>query len=314
MGNDGGMRIIVAGSTGYIGSALVTSLRSDGHEVVRLVRRATAGPDEVRWNPAAGELDPTVLHGADVAVNLAGVGVGDRRWTDGYKRLILSSRVDSTVTLSRALAHAHPADGPDTLLNASAIGFYGDRGDEVLDESSPPGEGFFPDVCRTWEAATHAAEDAGVRVCHLRTGLVVGPGGGLMKRLVPLFRAGLGGKLGSGRQYQSWISLADEVAAVRFLAGRDDIAGPVNLTAPAAVTNAEFTRALAAAVRRPAVLPVPGFGLRVVLGEFAGNVVDSARVVPGVLTGAGFRYEHPDVSKALQWAVTGAIKEENADR
>ena len=306
MGNDGGMRIIVAGASGYIGTALVADLRRDDHDVVRLVRRTPRGPDEVGWKPAAGELDAAALAGADVAVNLCGVGVGDRRWTEGYKRLILSSRVESTVALSRALASM--TDGPRTLLNASAIGFYGDQGDRVLDESSPPGEGFFPDVCRTWEAATHNAEDAGVRVCHLRTGLVVGPGGGLMKRLVPLFRAGLGGKLGSGRQYQSWISLADQVGAIRFLAGRPDIAGPVNLTAPTPVTNAEFTKALAAAVRRPAVVPAPGFGLRIVLGEFAGNVTDSARVMPTVLTGAGYRYEHPDVSIALQWAVGGRIK------
>ena len=304
--------MIVAGSSGYIGTALVDALRRDGHEVVRLVRRAPAGPDEVRWHPHAGELDKGCLSGVDVAVNLAGAGVGDKRWTAAYKREIVASRVEPTATLAHALAAA--GGGPGTLLNASAIGFYGNRGSEVLDESAPAGDGYFPDVCRAWEAATRTAEDAGVRVCHLRTGLVVGPGGGLLKRMVPLFRAGLGGRLGSGRQYQSWISLADTVGAIRFLAGRADIAGPVNLTAPEPVTNAELTRALAEALHRPAVLPAPGFGLRMVLGEFAGNVTDSTRVVPGVLTGAGYRYEHPKISIALQWSLDRPIKADNADR
>jgi len=301
------MRLIVAGSSGYIGTALVAQLRQDGHEVVRLVRRTPTGPFEVGWNPAADELDRAALTGADVAINLAGVGVGDRRWTAKFKQEIRTSRVDSTVTLSHAVAEA--TGGPRTLLNASAIGFYGDRGDEELDERSSPGDGFFPDVCRTWEAATQAAEDAGVRVCHLRTGLVVGPAGGLMKKLVPLFKAGLGGTLGNGRQYQSWISLADEVAAIRFLAASGDIAGAVNLTGPTPVRNKEFTQALAAAVHRPAVVPAPGFGLRLVLGEFATNVVESTRVMPRVLTEAGFIFTHTNVSSALQWAVAAGDKQ-----
>jgi uncharacterized protein (TIGR01777 family) len=296
------MRVIVAGSSGYIGTALVTALRQQGHEVVRLVRRTAAGSDEVSWNPAANELDRAALTGADVAVNLAGVGVGDKRWTDAYKREIRASRVDSTVTLSRALAAVE--DGPRTLLNASAIGYYGDRGDEELDERSAPGEGFFPDLCRTWEAATQAAEDAGIRVCHLRTGLVFGPGGGMLKPLVALFKAGLGGRLGNGRQFQSWVSLADEVGAIRFLMDAE-VAGPVNLTGPAPVRNAEFAKALAAVLHRPAVLPVPKFGLRLALGEFAGSAVESQRVLPRVLNEAGYPFRHTDVSSALRWAVSG---------
>ena len=294
------MRIIIAGSSGYLGTALIDRLRSDGHEVVRLVRRTRQGSDEVSWNPAAGELDPAVLAEADVAVNLAGVGVGDKRWTDAYKREILSSRVDSTVTLSRAIAAADP--GPRVLLNASAIGFYGDRGDEVLDENSPPGDGFFPDVCRAWEAATQSAEEAGVRVCNLRSGLVVGPGGGMMKRLVPLYKAGLGGPLGNGRQYQSWVSLADEIGAIVFLMNAE-LSGPVNLTGPTPVPNAVFADVLGHALRRPSLLPAPKFGLKLVLGEFGANTVESTRAVPRVLLDAGYEFIHPDVDRAVRWAV-----------
>lgn len=294
------MRIIIAGSSGFIGTALIDRLRSDGHEVVRLVRRTRQSSDEVSWNPATGDLDPAALADADVAVNFAGVGVGDKRWTDAYKQEILSSRVDSTVTLSRAIAAADP--GPRVLLNASAIGFYGDRGDEVLDENSAPGDGFFADVCRAWEAATQAAEEAGVRVCNLRTGLVVGPGGGMMKRLVPLFKAGIGGPLGNGRQYQSWVSLADEIGAIVFLMNAE-LSGPVNLTGPTPVPNAVFADVLGHALRRPSLLPAPKFGLKLVLGEFADNTVESTRAVPRVLLDAGYEFIHPDVDRAVRWAV-----------
>jgi uncharacterized protein (TIGR01777 family) len=294
------VRIIIAGSSGFIGTALIDRLRSDGHEVVRLVRRTRQSSDEVSWNPAAGDLDPAALADADVAVNFAGVGVGDKRWTDAYKQEILSSRVDSTVTLSRAIAAADP--GPRVLLNASAIGFYGDRGDEVLDENSAPGDGFFADVCRAWEAATQAAEEAGVRVCNLRTGLVVGPGGGMMKRLVPLFKAGIGGPLGNGRQYQSWVSLADEIGAIVFLMNAE-LSGPVNLTGPTPVPNAVFADVLGHALRRPSLLPAPKFGLKLVLGEFADNTVESTRAVPRVLLDAGYEFIHPDVDRAVRWAV-----------
>lgn len=294
------MRVVIGGAGGFLGTALSASLRADGHEVVRLVRRTPEGPGEVSWSPADGALDPAALAGADVAVNLAGVGVGDRRWTAAYKQQIRASRVDSTVTLSHALAAAN--GGPRVLLNASAIGYYGDRGDEVLDENAPPGDGFFPDVCRAWEAATQVAEEAGVRVCNLRSGLVVGPGG-MMKRLVPLYRAGIGGPLGGGRHYMSWISLADHVAAVRFLMTAQ-LSGPVNLTAPKPVPNAVFSDALGKALRRPSVLPAPAFGVRLVLGEFANNVLESARVVPRVLLDAGYEFRHPEIDGALRWAVT----------
>jgi uncharacterized protein len=294
------VRIIIAGSSGFIGSALAARLRADGHEVVHLVRRTTEGPDEVTWHPAAGELDPAALARADVAVNVAGAGLGDKRWTEAYKREIVSSRVDSTVTLSRAVAAA--PDGPSVLLNMSAIGYYGDRGDEVLDENSPAGEGFLADVCRAWEAATRAAEEASVRVCNLRAAPVVGPGGGIMKRLVPLYKAGLGGPLGSGRQYQSWISLADLVGAIRFLMTAQ-LSGPVNLTAPTPVPNAVFSDAIGRALHRPAILPAPRVGLRLVLGEFANSTLDSIRVVPQVLLDAGYEFQHPTVDAAMRWAV-----------
>jgi len=204
------------------------------------------------------------------------------------------------VTLSRAIAAADP--GPRVLLNASAIGFYGDRGDEVLDENSAPGDGFFPDVCRAWEAATQAAEEAGVRVCNLRSGLVIGPGGGMMKRLVPLYKAGIGGPLGNGKQYQSWVSLADEIGAIVFLITAE-LSGPVNLTGPAPVPNAVFADVLGHALRRPSLLPAPKFALKLVLGEFADNTVESTRAVPRMLLDAGYEFIHPDVDRAVRWAV-----------
>src|SRR5215468_3234409 len=221
------MRIVVAGSSGYIGSRLVADLTADGHEVVRLVRREPAAGGEVAWAPERGVLSPEALAGSAAVVNLAGAGVGDKRWTEAYKRLIRSSRVDSTGTLARTIATVTAAgEGPAVLVNASAIGYYGDRGDEELDEHSAPGQGFFPDVCRDWEAATLPAEEAGVRVCRIRTGLVVGPHGGLMGRLTPLFKAGLGARLGNGRQYMSWVSLADAIGAIRFLLDNPEMRGP----------------------------------------------------------------------------------------
>lgn len=295
------MRIVIAGSSGLIGTALVDRLRNDGHEVIRLVRRTPGGPDELRWSPGGDGLDPAALTDADVAINLAGAGVGDKRWTEDYKRRIRTSRVDSTVTLSRAAAVA--ANGPQVLLNASAIGYYGDRGDEVLDENSPAGDGFLPDVCRAWESATQAAEDAGVRVCHLRSGLVLSGNGGLLGRMVPLFKAGIGGKLGDGRQYMSWISLADEISAIRFLMTADHVSGAVNLTGPEPVTNAEFTRVLGRVLRRPTLLPAPKAAIRLALGQFSEDVLSSARVRPAALIDAGFRHEHADVAAAVRWAV-----------
>jgi uncharacterized protein len=296
------MRVVVAGSSGFIGAALVKDLRGDGHEVVCLVRRPSAGPDELTWAPAEGTLGPDALTGADVVVNLAGAGIGDHRWTTSYKRKVLRSRIDATTTIAHAIAAGIDDGGPRVLLNASAIGFYGDRGDEELTETSPAGDGFLPDVCRAWEGATQAAEEAGARVCHLRTGLVLGPKAGLLGRQVPLFRAGVGGKLGNGRQFMSWISLADEVGAIRFLADHD-AAGPVNLSGPEPVRNSEFTAALGAALNRPALMPTPRIALRVALGEFAADVLSSAKVCPTVLADAGFVYKHQNVRSALAWAL-----------
>lgn len=297
------MRIIAAGSSGFLGRKLLDQLRADGHQVVQLVRR-TAGPDQVRWRPETGSLDPAVLAGAGAVVNLAGAGVGDRRWTASYRELLHTSRVEPTATLAEAIAAAPAAGRPAVLLNASAVGWYGDTGDTEVDEQAPAGEGFFPDLCRVWEAATGPAEAAGVRVARLRTGFPLHGTGGLLKPMLLQFRVGLGGKLGSGRQWLPWISMVDWLAAVRLLLTRDDLAGPVNLVAPAPVTNAEFTRALGAVLHRPTVMPIPGFALRVALGQFGDEAVTGQRVIPGVLNRAGFRFRHGDVHSALRAALT----------
>jgi uncharacterized protein len=295
------MRIVVGGASGFIGTALVDRLRGAGHEVVRLVRRGSTGPDEVTWRPSVEPLEPAAVDGVDAAVNLAGVAVGDHRWTEAYKALIRSSRVNSTRALASAIAAAKAP--PRVLLNASAVGFYGDTGDRETDESAPAGTGYLPSVCQAWEAATEPAGAAGIRVAHLRTGLVLGPGGGLLKPVLPLFRLGLGGPLGSGRQWMPWVSLADVVAAIEFLLGADEITGAVNVTGPAPVTNAEFTRTLGRVLHRPAVLPVPAFALRLALGEFGAEALRGQRVLPAVLAGAGYRFRHADLESALRWSV-----------
>lgn len=294
------MRIVIGGSSGFIGTALVKRLHTAGHDVVRLVRRESDAPDEITWRPNEAPLDPAALDGVDAAINLAGVGVGDRRWDDAYKALLRSSRVNATQALAEAIAAAeHP---PRVLLNSSAVGFYGDTGDREVDESTPAGEGFLPQMCQAWEAATEAAEQAGVRVAHLRTGLVLGPGGGLLKPLLPLFRAGLGARLGNGRQYLPWISLNDTLSAIEFLLTAD-VAGAVNLTGPAPVTNAEFTATLGRLLHRPAVLTVPGFALRLARGEFGTEAVASQRVLPAVLTLAGYAFHQRTVESALRWSL-----------
>lgn len=293
------MTIIVTGSSGLLGSALVRSLRADGTRVVRLVRRAPQGPDEAFWDPAEGILDPAVLEGAHAVVHLAGAGIGDRRWNEEYKREIVRSRVEGTATVARALAEL-PA-GP-ALLSASATGFYGDTGDREVDETSPAGSGFLArDVVVPWEAATRPATEAGVRVALLRTGLVLSRDGGLLARILPLFRAGTGAPLGSGRQYMSWISLDDWVGAVRYILNDPEMSGPVNLTAPEPVTNERFTRALGRAVHRPTMpVAVPGFMLRAVLGEFAEEgVLIGQRVLPRRLLEAGHSFRHIRLDDAL---------------
>ncbi|HYT09875.1 MAG TPA: TIGR01777 family oxidoreductase [Mycobacteriales bacterium] len=295
------MKVAVTGSSGFIGSALVPSLRAHGHAVLRIVRRPPQGPDEVRWNPERHELDPAVLSDVDAVVHLAGVGVGDRRWSAQHKRAILSSRIDGTTTVSEAVAGAGPR--PRALLSSSGVDWYADLGDRPVDETGPPGGSYLAEVCRQWEAATVAAEQAGVRVAHLRTGLVCGPRGGLVGRLLPLVKLGVGGRLASGEQYWSWISLADQVGGIEHVLGRDEITGPVNLTGPNPVTNAEFTRALGEVLSRPTVLPVPAFALRIAVGEFADEgIISGHRVLPRVLERTGYRFQHDTAEKALRWA------------
>lgn len=290
------MKIVLAGASGLIGRPLLESLRRDGHDVLQLVRRDPAGADEIRWDPASGQLDQAVLDGVDVVVCLSGAGVADKRWTESYKREIVSSRVDTVGTLARAVASA----GRRTpLVCASAVGYYGDTGDREVDESAPSGDSFLAGVCQLWEDAAAPARDAGSRVVHLRTGLVLARGGGLLKPLTLVTKAGIGGKLGSGRQYFPWIALADEVAAIRF-AIDNDVSGPMNLTAPRPVTNAEFTKTLGHVLRRPTVFPVPAFAAKIVLGEFAWNALTGQNAVPRALLDAGFRFRYPDLEPALR--------------
>ncbi|MFD0263814.1 TIGR01777 family oxidoreductase [Kitasatospora indigofera] len=301
------MRIAVTGSTGFLGSALVRSLLADGHQVVRLVRhRGRTGPQAdgttaIGWNPLRMEIDRAGLTGVEAVVHLAGAGVGDHRWTEAYKREIRESRVLGTETLAAALAAADTP--PRVLVSASAVGYYGQTGDRVIDERSPAGDDFLAGVCVEWEAAARPAAAAGIRVVHPRTGLVLATGGGAGARLFPLFKLGLGGRLGSGDQYWSFISLADEVAALRFLIDRKDIEGPVNLTAPQPVTNRELTAAVGRVLGRPTPFPVPEAVLKAVLGELAVEVAGSHRVLPARLTEAGFRFRHPDVESAVRAAL-----------
>jgi uncharacterized protein len=291
------MRVVVTGASGLIGAALVDNLRADSHEVVRLVRRPARGRDERQWDPSTRTIDDSALDGADAVVHLAGAGIGDHRWSDDYKAEVLTSRVDSTATIAAAVAGA---GRPITLLAGSAVGWYGETGDEITDETGAPGEGFLADVVRQWEAAAGPAVDAGARVVHLRSGIVLTPDGGALGKVLPLFRLGLGGRLGSGRQWMSWISLPDHVAALRFLLQRDDLSGAVNLTAPEPARNRDYTKAIGRAVRRPTLAIVPAPALRVALGGFADEgVLVSQRVVPTRLEQAGFAFTYDDVDAAV---------------
>jgi uncharacterized protein (TIGR01777 family) len=298
------MRIAVTGSAGLIGSALVRSLIDDGHQVLRLVRRApTARPDgsiEVRWNPKLRQIDRKQLDGLDAVVNLAGAGVADRRWTAAYKREIHDSRVLGTQTLAEALAGQESP--PKVLVSGSAVGYYGQTGSAVIDESSPAGGDFLAQVCVEWEQATAPADQAGIRVSHARTGLVVSGDGGAWAKLFPLFKLGLGGRLGSGRQYWPYISLRDEVAALRHIIDTPELTGPVNLAAPVPVTNAEVTAAMGEVLGRPTLFSVPEVALKAVLGEMAVEVIGSHRVVPGRLLDSGFRFSHTTIDQAIRAA------------
>lgn len=298
------MKVAVTGSTGLIGSALVANLRADGHSVVRLVRRAPRAADEVRWDPRAadGGVDLLALDGVTACVHLAGAGVGDRRWSAKYKAEIKASRVLGTRALSGVLARLTPR--PSVLVCASAIGWYGTGSDAAQDETAPAGTGFLAGLVREWEAAASPAREAGIRVVHTRNGLVLARGGGLLGRMAPLARLGpvnLCPRFGSGRQIMTWIAMPDEIAAIRFLLDRDDISGPVNLTSPDAVSNAEFTAALAFAVSRRDLpwLRVPAPLLRLVLGEASVELLGSSRVVPARLLAAGFEFRYPSVRAAL---------------
>ncbi|WP_326765184.1 TIGR01777 family oxidoreductase [Streptomyces sp. NBC_01591] len=294
-------RIAVTGASGLIGAALVRSLRADGHEVVRLVRHPARAGDEVEWDPRRGYVDVAGLVGCDAVVHLAGAGVGDHRWTAAYKQEIRDSRVLGTAAVAEAIASLDVP--PKVLLSGSAIGYYGDTGDRAVDESAPAGEGFLPSVCVEWEAATAAAQEAGVRTVHARTGLVVGREGGAWGRLFPLFRAGLGGRLGNGRQYWSFIALHDEVAALRHVLDTESLSGPVNLTGPDPVTNSEVTAAMGRVLHRPTLFTAPAPALRIVLGDFAEDVLASQRVLPGQLLDSGFVFAFPGIDAAIRAAL-----------
>lgn len=292
------MDVAITGASGLIGSALTEALRAAGHRPIAITR-ATPGPDAIGWDPSAGAIDAGGLEGLDAVVHLAGAGVGDHRWTDAYKREIKESRQQGTTLLATTLAGLdHP---PAVLVSGSAIGYYGDRGDQELTESSGSGTGFLPEVCIVWEAATKPAEDAGIRVARIRTGIVLTPRGGALRKQLPLFRFGLGGRFGDGRQWQSWISLDDEVGAIVHLLDAD-VAGPVNLTAPNPVRNAEFTTTLGAVMGRPTFLPTPSFGPRLVLGKELAQALlhDSARVMPSALLASGYEFAQPDLEGALR--------------
>jgi uncharacterized protein len=293
------VRIAVTGSTGLIGTALVAALRDGGHRVVRLVRQTPASEDEIAWDPLAptGGLAPGALDGLDAVVHLAGANVAGRRWTAAYKEEIRASRVRGTRALAAALAAASAP--PSVLLSGSAIGWYGDTGGREVDESSPAGSGFLPDVVREWEAAARRAEEAGIRVVTMRSGVVMSRRGGVLARMLPPFRLGLGARLGSGTQVMSWITLADYAAIVSFLLAHPEITGPVNLTTPHPVTNAEFTSALAAAVHRPGLLFLPERALKLALGGVSSDILASARVMPRRLEAAGYRFRFPDLPAAL---------------
>lgn len=299
------MDILISGTSGLIGSALRSSLVADGHRVASLVRRAPrGGADEIRWDPPEGQIDRSAIEGFDAVVHLAGAGIGDHRWTDAYKREVLDSRVKGTALLAGALANLDRP--PAAMVSGSAIGYYGDRGDDLLTERSGPGDLFLSEVCVAWEAATAPASEASIRVPLIRTGIVLDAERGALAKLLPLFKFYAGGRMGSGRQWWSWISLADEVRAIRWLLESSDVDGPVNLTAPGTVTNAEFTRALGRALGRPALVPVPSFGPRLLKGSELANelLFASQRVAPRVLHADGFEFDHADLDVALR-AVLG---------
>lgn len=294
------MNVAISGASGLIGTALTDALRRDGHRVLRLARGGVTGGDDISWDPEEGRIDAPALEGVEAVVHLAGEGIGERRWTDEQKRRIRESRVRGTAVLAGAIASRERK--PRVFVSGSAIGYYGDRGDEVLSEDSGSGDDFLAEVVRAWEAETQPAIDAGVRTVQLRTGIVLAAHGGALKRMATPFRLGLGGRLGSGRQWMSWVSLDDEVRAIVHALHDDALAGAVNVTAPSPVTNAEFTKTLGRVLHRPTVLPTPLLGLKMVYGAELVNalLLVSQRVLPARLEGSGFAFEHPTLEDALR--------------
>jgi uncharacterized protein len=291
--------IAIAGSSGLIGSALAAALRAADHRVLRIVRRAPANADELHWNPESGDLDPDTLADVDAVVNLCGVNIGKRRWSGAFKQSLRDSRIAPTEVLAHAVVDA----GVATLVNASAVGFYGNTKDRVVDENDRAGTGFLAQLCEDWEAATLPAQHGGARVVLARTGLVLARSGGVLRRMRPVFSVGLGARLGDGRQYMSWISLEDEVRALLFAISQPSLSGPVNLTGPAPVTNAEFTTAFGRTINRPTPLILPGFAVRAALGEFADEgLLTGQRAIPSALERAGFQFHHNTIGEALDYA------------
>jgi uncharacterized protein (TIGR01777 family) len=296
-------RILLSGASGMLGSAIGEELRRQEANVLRLVRHKAPGPDELHWNPAGAQIDDLKsLENLHAAIHLSGANVASQRWTAAYKQEMAESRVGSTRVLAEALARLKKP--PRVLITASATGFYGDRGDEILDESSAVGRGYFPELCATWEGATRPAKEAGIRVVHLRFGMVISRNGGALAKLAPLFRLGLGGRLGNGKQWVSWVSEADAVSAAMFSLENPAISGPVNVVAPEPVTNAVFTREFGRAVHRPALLPAPAFALRLAFGDMADEaLLASTRVLPRRLLQAGIAFVHPTLPEALAAAL-----------
>ena len=292
------MKIVISGASGLIGTQLVAKLSSSGHDVIRLVRRSPKA-GEIQWSPKSGTLDAAALEGADAVIHLSGAGIGDKRWTAGYRREILDSRTDTTALLAKTIASL--SRKPSVFLSGSAIGIYGARNDEQLTEVSTHGTGFLAEVCEQWEAAAKPAVEAGVRTVYLRTGIVLSPKGGALKKLLPLFKLGVGGKFGNGKQWQSWISIDDEIGAIEYLLTAN-VSGAVNLTAPNPVTNADFTKVLASVLKRPAIVPVPTFAPKILLGgELADALLFTGqRVIPAALNASGYTFKHTTLESALR--------------
>jgi uncharacterized protein (TIGR01777 family) len=299
--------VLISGASGMLGTALVAALKEQGSKVLKLVRHSTRDIDELSWNPASGEeairsASDSRLEGIAAAVHLSGANVSGRRWSVSYKREIRSSRVETTKALAAGLARL--AIPPKVLISASAVGFYGDRGDEKLDENSAVGRGFFPELCEEWERCTERASDAGIRVVHTRFGIVLGRSGGALAQMLPLFKLGLGGNLGDGKQWMSWVSEADAVGAILFALEAEGVSGPIDVTSPEPVTNAEFTRELAAALHRPAFMTAPAFALRLAFGEMADEaLLASTRALPVKLLSGGFEFAHRLLPEALAAAI-----------